>query len=180
MGGAFGAGEVRAAAVEASEPLAEAVHGGAFGDERFKAEVGADLDRLRGDDDSQRIGRRFAVGIDDRADSVQGIHTIQRSHASGDQVGCVASPGKRLMNLAGAAYAIDHHAHTANSKVGFLGPGDGIDDPHHGSRQRVRIPYRNEFRLFAGFDPLPQLLTPAQIGSGIQRERFGVPVAGRG
>ena len=173
------AGEVSTAAVETTKPLSETVHGGAFRDQRIEAEVGADLNGLRGYHDSRLNGRPFVVGIDDRADCVQSIHPIQRPHSSRNQVGGVPGSGKRVMRLASAADAIHHDAHASNSQVDLVGTGDRPDDLHHGSRQGVVIPYRNEFRRFSGFDPPLQLLARVQIRGGIQLEALGVAVAGR-
>ena len=114
---------VVASAVEASEPLPEAVDRRAFGDEGVEAEVGPDLDGLGGDNYLEGAAAGGSFGVHGLGNPVESLNPVQRPHTARDQMGVVTGLGQHPVGLPGGADSVDH-----DSDAGHLLIKAGLDD----------------------------------------------------
>ena len=100
------------APVESAEPLAEAVDGRYLGDHGVKAVVGTDLDALSCHHECQLACTRHPSWINGSLDRPRRSVSIQRSHATRQQVRLMPRLPERSMHFTGGANSIDDDAHS--------------------------------------------------------------------
>ena len=180
LGRAAGALGKGSATIETAESLPQAVHRSGLGDERVKAEVRTNLDGLGCDHDGQLVTTPVTVGIDNRANPIQGIDPIERAHASSDQMRRIASVLECGMGLAGGAHPIHDDSNAAYLRA-ILANGivDRLDEPERGSRHRFPVAYWHQLRSFGGLHAATQLHAAVQIRLRIQGETLRLLIARR-
>ena len=156
------AGREIAPAVQAAQPLPEAVHRRAFGDQGIETEIGPHLDRLGGHHRGHILRRGGAVRVHRVGEIIEGSFSIQGAHPSGDQVGPVSGVLQRPVDGAGGAHPVDHHSHRPHLLGQFFA---------HYLENRRRKGFVRRFG-FAGDLPNQGLFGGrypfAQLGAGLQ------------
>ena len=156
-------GGVVASAVEAPEPLLQAVNRGAFGDKGVEAEIGPDLDGLGGDHYLQFAVAAGPVGVHCSRNKVESLNPVQRPHSARDQMRFVTGCSQRLVGLPSGTDPVDHYSDAANLLIEA-----GFDDLEDGGRDLLMgwlsgFADWHQIGLLGCLDPLAKLLATGQV-----------------